>query len=91
LPKGNQVRRDPARAGGRPGAAACPRAPGEQYALLCVTEAAQLQATALTRTLGWAKIADGRRIHHLRHIAGCLWLARGVDQAFHYEPSDRAL
>jgi integrase len=39
----------------------------------------QLQATALTRTLGWAKIADGRRIHHLRHIAACLWLARGVD------------
>jgi hypothetical protein len=26
-----------------------------------------------------AAIADGRRIHDLRHTAACLWLARGVD------------
>jgi Phage integrase family len=31
------------------------------------------------RTLAWASIAQGRRIHDLRHTAACLWLARGVD------------
>ena len=39
----------------------------------------QLHATAFKRTLGWTKIADGRRIHDLRHTAACMWLARGVD------------
>ena len=24
-------------------------------------------------------VAEGRRIHDLRHTAACLWLARGVD------------
>ena len=27
----------------------------------------------------WAAVAEGRRIHDLRHTAACLWLARGVD------------
>jgi integrase len=50
--------------------------------LLCVTATGhQLHATALKRTLSWRKIADGRRIHDLRHTAACLWLARGVDPA----------
>ena len=54
----------------------------EPDALLCVTETGhQLHATALKRTLGWTKIAEGRRIHDLRHTAVCLWLARGVDPA----------
>ena len=54
----------------------------EQDALLCVTETGhQLHATAFKRTLGWAAIAEGRRIHDLRHTAACLWLARGVDPA----------
>jgi hypothetical protein len=38
-------------------------------------------ATALKRTLRWTTIADGRRIHDLRHTAACLWLARGLDPA----------
>ena len=29
--------------------------------------------------LGWSTLAEGRRIHDLRHTAACLWLARGVD------------
>jgi hypothetical protein len=49
----------------------------EQDDLLCVTETGhQLHATAFKRTLGWTKIADGRRIHDLRHTAACMWLAR---------------
>jgi integrase len=52
----------------------------KQDDLLCVTETGhQLHATAFKRTLGWTKIADGRRIHDLRHTAACMWLARGVD------------
>ena len=48
--------------------------------LLCVTTSGhRLHATAFKRTLTWATIADGRRIHDLRHTAACLWLARGVD------------
>ena len=39
----------------------------------------QLHGTAFKRTLAWATIAEGRRIHDLRHTAACLWLARGVD------------
>jgi integrase len=47
---------------------------------LCVTSSGhQLHATAFKRTLAWATIAQGRRIHDLRHTAACLWLARGVD------------
>ena len=50
--------------------------------MLCVTETGhQLHATAFKRTLGWTAIAEGRRIHDLRHTAACLWLARGVDPA----------
>ena len=52
----------------------------DQDDLLCVTETGhQLHATAVKRTLRWSKIAEGRRIHDLRHTAACLWLARGVD------------
>jgi hypothetical protein len=48
--------------------------------LLCVTTSGhRLHASAFKRTLTWATIADGRRIHDLRHTAACLWLARGVD------------
>ncbi len=58
------------------------RAGREPDALLCVTATGhQLHATTLKRTLGWAAIADGRRIQDLRHTAACLWLARGVDAA----------
>jgi integrase len=58
------------------------RAGREQDALLCVTATGhQLHATALKRSLRWTTIADGRRIHDLRHTAACLWLARGVDPA----------
>ena len=39
----------------------------------------RLHATALKRTLAWSTVAEGRRIHDLRHTAACLWLARGVD------------
>lgn len=39
----------------------------------------RLHATAFKRTLGWSSLAEGRRIHDLRHTAACLWLARGVD------------
>ena len=47
---------------------------------LCVTSTRhQLRATAFKRTLAWAVVAEGRRIHNLRHTAACLWLARRVD------------
>ncbi len=47
---------------------------------LCVTSTGhQLHATAFKRTLAWKVVAEGRRIHDLRHTAACLWLARGVD------------
>jgi len=41
----------------------------------------QLHQTAFKRTLCWTTVAEGRRIHDLRHTAACLWLARGVDPA----------
>jgi integrase len=50
--------------------------------LLFVTESGhQLHASAVKRTVSWASLARGRRIHDLRHTAACLWLARGVDLA----------
>lgn len=50
--------------------------------LLFVTDSGhQLHASALKRTVSWAAISHGRRIHDLRHTAACLWLARGVDPA----------
>lgn len=53
------------------------RAPDD---LLLVTSSGhQLHASAFKRTLAWSRIAEGRRIHDLRHTAACLWLARGVD------------
>jgi integrase len=39
----------------------------------------RLHASAFERSLGWSTLAEGRRIHDLRHTAACLWLARGVD------------
>jgi integrase len=39
----------------------------------------RLHASAFKRTLHWSTLAEGRRIHDLRHTAACLWLARGVD------------
>lgn len=48
--------------------------------LLFVTESGhRLHASALKRTVDWATISGGRRLHDLRHTAACLWLARGVD------------
>ena len=38
-----------------------------------------MHASAFKRSLGWSTLAEGRRIHDLRHTAACLWLARGVD------------
>ena len=53
------------------------RGPDER---LFVTESGhRLHATALKRTVAWSAVAEGRRIHDLRHTAACLWLARGVD------------
>jgi integrase len=39
----------------------------------------RLHASAFKRTLNWSTVAEGRRIHDLRHTAACLWLAHGVD------------
>jgi integrase len=39
----------------------------------------RLHATAFRRTLAWSTVAEGRRIHDLRHTAACLWLTLGVD------------
>ena len=50
------------------------------HQLLFVTPlGSQLFASSFKRTLGWSTLAQGRRIHDLRHTAACLWLARGVD------------
>ena len=47
--------------------------------LLCVTSSGhRLHASAFKRTLGWASIAQGRRIHDLRHTAVALWIAAGA-------------
>jgi integrase len=52
----------------------------EAEASLFVTSSGhRLHATAFKRSLGWPTLAEGRRIHDLRHTAACLWLARGVD------------
>ncbi|HYN29706.1 MAG TPA: site-specific integrase [Dermatophilaceae bacterium] len=48
--------------------------------LLFTTEGgARLHASWVKRKVRWAAIAQGRRIHDLRHTAACLWLSRGVD------------
>ncbi|MFC6715065.1 tyrosine-type recombinase/integrase [Branchiibius cervicis] len=47
--------------------------------LVTTSGGSQLHASAFKRTSHWAKVANGRRIHDLRHTAACLWLARGVD------------
>ena len=39
----------------------------------------RLHATAFERTPAWSTVAEGRRIHDLRHTAACLWLSLGVD------------
>ncbi len=48
-------------------------------ALFVTTTGHQLHASAFKRTLAWSTVAEGRRIHDLRHTAACLWLSRGVD------------
>lgn len=48
--------------------------------LLCVTSSGhQLHASAFKRTLAWATVARGRRIHDLRQHGGLSVAARGVD------------
>ena len=78
----DQVRAVAAGAGRRSGAPAGPLdgGRGEADAPLFVTSSGhRLHSTAFKRTLGWSTLAEGRRIHDLRHTAACLWLARGVD------------
>lgn len=48
-------------------------------ALFVTSSGHRLHASAFKRSLGWSTLAEGRRIHDLRHTAACLWLARGVD------------
>jgi integrase len=47
--------------------------------LFVTTTGHRLHASAFKRTLRWSTLAEGRRIHDLRHTAACLWLARGVN------------
>jgi integrase len=80
--QGDEVGEDPADAGrGRVLPLVRALAAGrEGDALLFVTDSgSQLHASAFKRTLHWPDLAQGRRIHDLRHTAACLWLARGVD------------
>ena len=58
---------------------ACAEGRGPDDRLFVTESGHQLHATAFKRTLAWATVAEGRRIHDLRHTAACLWLARGVD------------
>jgi integrase len=58
---------------------ACADGRGSDERLFVTDSGHRLHATALKRTLGWSTVAEGRRIHDLRHTAACLWLARGVD------------
>ena len=57
----------------------CAEGRGSDERLFVSDSGHRLHATALKRTLGWSTVAEGRRIHDLRHTAACLWLARGVD------------
>lgn len=47
--------------------------------LLVTSSGHRLHATAFKRTLNWSVVAEGRRIHDLRHTAACLWLSLGVN------------
>jgi integrase len=58
---------------------ACAEGRGPDERLFVTESGHRLHATALKRTLAWPTVAEGRRIHDLRHTAACLWLARGVD------------
>ena len=58
---------------------ACAEGRGPDERLFVTESGYRLHATALKRTLAWPTLAEGRRIHDLRHTAACLWLARGVD------------
>ena len=58
---------------------ACAEGRGPDERLFVTESGHRLHATALKRTLAWSTVAEGRRIHDLRHTAACLWLARGVD------------
>jgi integrase len=47
--------------------------------LFVTSSSHRLHASAFKRTLAWSTVAEGRRIHDLRHTAACLWLTLGVD------------
>ena len=81
--KGTKSGQDQTGAGGRPDPAAGPRPGGGTRGRgtpvrdLLGAPAARLRVQAHART--GRTLAEGRRIHDLRHTAACLWLARGVD------------
>lgn len=52
---------------------------GPDELLFVTVSGHRLHASAVKRSVSWAAVARGRRIHDLRHTAACLWLARGVD------------
>ena len=58
---------------------ACADGNGPDDLLLTTRSGHRLHASAVKRSVVWANVAPGRRIHDLRHTAACLWLARGVD------------
>lgn len=58
---------------------ACADGKGPNDLLFTTRTGHQLHASALKRSVAWSKVAQGRRIHDLRHTAACLWLAKGVD------------
>ena len=58
---------------------ACAEGRGPDERLFVTESGHRLHATALKRTLAWSTVAEGRRVHDLRHTAACLWLARAVD------------
>lgn len=46
--------------------------------LLTTARGAQLHRTAFVRSTRWKDVAQGRRIHDLRHSAICWWLSSGL-------------
>src|SRR5688572_8657680 len=51
---------------------ACAEGRGPDERLFMTESGHRLHATALKRTLAWPTVAEGRRIHDLRHTAACL-------------------
>jgi integrase len=58
---------------------ACAAGKGPDDLLLTTRSGHKLHASAAKRSVAWSTVAQGRRIHDLRHTAACLWLSRGVD------------